>query len=194
MKLALNLQFRRPKLPLNFRPLSRSKNVNTNQELDARYLACIFKELALRIQQVLTIVYFRAGKAYKRRPMQSNLLKKFIFFGGLGLSACSTTDPNLPELTQGFNPDQQSLIETGARVYRGTCVSCHAFDPREEGPVGPAVAGSPLKLLEARVLRAEYPSDYQPKRDTHKMMSMPQLKSQIPALYSYLEAYKNLPK
>lgn len=108
------------------------------------------------------------------------------------LGACAGEDPHLPELTRHLSEGERLLVERGSRVYRGTCVSCHSFDPREDGPVGPSLSGSSLRLLEARILEASYPEGYEPKRSTHKMTKMPQLSSQIPALHSYLKAYQDL--
>lgn len=112
-----------------------------------------------------------------------------VFCFGL---ACSKTDPNLTELLKGKSEEEQALVIRGAEVYRASCVSCHNFDPRERGSVGPAVSGSSLELLSARILNAEYPAGYMPKENTQKMMKMPHLKNQIPALHQYLEAYTEL--
>ena len=49
------------------------------------------------------------------------------------------------------------------------------MDPRTDGSLGPAVAGASLELLTARVLRAEYPAGYTPKRETRVMVPLPHL-------------------
>jgi len=48
------------------------------------------------------------------------------------------------------------------------------------------VKGSSRELLEARVLRGEYPPGYTPKRDTAIMQPVPQLARTIPDLAAYL--------
>lgn len=74
----------------------------------------------------------------------------------------------------------------GRAVYIANCVACHNNDPAKDGPIGPAIKGSPRELLEARVLSISYPPDYKPKRPTKVMPQFPFLKSEIPALAAYL--------
>ncbi|MFQ5513157.1 MAG: c-type cytochrome [Myxococcota bacterium] len=80
------------------------------------------------------------------------------------------------------------VAEQGRRVYQASCTACHNPDPTLEGSVGPAVAGSSRELIEARVLRGEYPPGYGPKRPTRLMPPLPVLAPQIDALAAYLEA------
>ena len=68
----------------------------------------------------------------------------------------------------------------------GNCVACHASDPAKDGPLGPAVAGSPRELVEARVLRAEYPAGYTPKRPSKVMPPRPDLAPSVHDLAAYL--------
>jgi hypothetical protein len=51
---------------------------------------------------------------------------------------------------------------------------------------GPAVKGSSPELVELRVLRAEYPAVYKPKRETRVMPPRPDLVANIPDLAAYL--------
>ena len=83
---------------------------------------------------------------------------------------------------------QAELIKQGKAAYLANCISCHNQDPAKDGSVGPAVAGSDLDVLEARVLKAEYPSGFYPKRQTKLMVAMPHLKPQIQALHAYLNS------
>jgi mono/diheme cytochrome c family protein len=76
--------------------------------------------------------------------------------------------------------------EQGRRVYTANCVACHGPNPQLEGVMGPAIAGSSHELLEARVMRAAYPAEYEPKRDTALMQPMPYLKGDLDALAAYL--------
>lgn len=52
--------------------------------------------------------------------------------------------------------------------------------------MGPAIAGSSQELIEARIMRAEYPPGYEPKRDTGLMPAQPFLRPQIESLAAYL--------
>ena len=75
----------------------------------------------------------------------------------------------------------------GRQVYLGQCTQCHHADPARDGPVGPAVNGASRGLIEAKVLRGEYPPGYQPKRPTKVMPPQPGLAPDIPALAAYLD-------
>ena len=80
----------------------------------------------------------------------------------------------------------EGLVAEGRGVYMSTCIACHNPNPKLDGALGPAVAGASEPLIEARVLRAEYPEGYTPKRDTRNMVALPFLKDKIPALAAYL--------
>lgn len=82
----------------------------------------------------------------------------------------------------------KELIEAGRVVYNASCIACHGLDPTKDGALGPAVAGASLALLEARVLRVEYPDGYVPKRDTQVMLPLPHLEPRLVELAAYLEA------
>ena len=79
-----------------------------------------------------------------------------------------------------------SLAERGRRVYGSSCSACHHPDPSRDGTLGPAISGSSRELLEARVLRAEYPPGYRPKRPSLQMTPLPHLAAEIDALTAYL--------
>ncbi len=107
-----------------------------------------------------------------------------IRYGALLLLAGST-------LACGGGPEApagDALAARGKVVYQNNCMACHAPDPNQEGGLGPSVAGASLELLEARVLRAEYPEGYTPKRDSRVMVALPFLEAELPALHAYLEA------
>jgi len=91
------------------------------------------------------------------------------------VSACSGTDENLSPLAQ-----------QGRRTYENLCIACHNGDPNRDGSPGPATAGSSAELLEARILRGEYPPGYEPKRPTAAMPRLEFLADEIDALTAYL--------
>lgn len=76
--------------------------------------------------------------------------------------------------------------QRGRSVWMANCVACHATDPSKAGALGPDVAGSSRELLEARVLRTEYPPGYTPKRSTAAMVALPHLADSIDDLYAFL--------
>ncbi|HEB88086.1 MAG TPA: cytochrome c [Deltaproteobacteria bacterium] len=85
----------------------------------------------------------------------------------------------------------EELIEAGRAVYNANCIACHNLDPTQDGALGPAVAGSPLPLIEARVMRAEYPEGYTPKRPTRVMVPLPHLEPKLPELAAYLASLES---
>jgi len=85
-------------------------------------------------------------------------------------------------------PSAEELVEAGRSAYNANCIACHSMDPTKDGALGPAVAGSSLALLEARVLRAEYPEAYEPKRTTRVMVALPHLEPRLVELNAYLES------
>jgi len=77
-------------------------------------------------------------------------------------------------------------FERGRTVYQTQCTACHNSEPHKPGSIGPDVFGSSRELLEARILRAEYPAGYKPKRETHQMAAFPHLRIEIDSLATYL--------
>ena len=71
-------------------------------------------------------------------------------------------------------------------MYVANCIACHNHDPALDGGIGPAVAGSSYELLEARIIRGEYPEGYTPKRDSQLMVPLPYLEPDLAALAAYL--------
>jgi mono/diheme cytochrome c family protein len=82
---------------------------------------------------------------------------------------------------------QVALAKRGEQVFQIHCTACHARNPAQPGPVGPPIAGASLELLQAKVLRNEYPPGYEPKRDTKAMIPLVHLEPELPALAAYLE-------
>lgn len=88
-----------------------------------------------------------------------------------------------------ISPEQ--LVERGRSIYKLNCIACHNADPTKEGAVGPAVFGSDLQLIEARVMRAAYPDGFVPQRNTRQMVALPHLQKEIPALHAFLNSKLN---
>ena len=63
------------------------------------------------------------------------------------------------------------------------------MNPAQDGALGPAVAGSSLELLEARVVHGRYPEGYAPKRDSRVMVPLPHLEPQLTELAAYLASF-----
>jgi len=87
------------------------------------------------------------------------------------------------------SPPGDNPVALGRQAYAANCTACHNADPTREGTVGPALAGSSLALVRARVLKAEYPPGYTPKRDSHLMPAQPFLASQVDDIAAYLDSF-----
>jgi mono/diheme cytochrome c family protein len=106
----------------------------------------------------------------------------------LALGACTKREGG--NAGGGGAPQAVDLVAKGRVVYQSNCTACHHSDPTKNGPLGPEIAASSLELLTARIMKAEYPPGYKPKRDTRQMAAIPQLQADIPAIHAYLSSLK----
>lgn len=103
-------------------------------------------------------------------------------------SAPANTTPAPETVADTRSPEELALAGRG--TFNANCIACHSIDPRQDGALGPAVAGASPELIEARVMRGEYPAGYVPKRDTKVMIPLPHLKAKLPELAAYLGSLK----
>jgi mono/diheme cytochrome c family protein len=68
------------------------------------------------------------------------------------------------------------------------CIACHSPDPSRDGSLGPALQGSSLELLKAKVMRGEYPPGYAPKRKSKVMQKLPVPEADLEAVHAFLNA------
>ncbi|MDB5037046.1 MAG: cytochrome [Bacteriovoracaceae bacterium] len=122
------------------------------------------------------------GIRFKCDPVFGYYAFGLIFL--LSLIGCKPTEDK--EFAE-KSTEQISSIKKGKAIYQSICIACHNSNPKLDGALGPAVAGSSQELLEARILSAKYPPGYKPKRPTALMVALPQYKDAIPAIYDYLE-------
>jgi mono/diheme cytochrome c family protein len=87
-------------------------------------------------------------------------------------------------------PRELTAVDRGEVIYRTNCISCHNANPNVEGALGPAIAGAPRALIEARVLHGNYPPGYHPQRKSHTMRALPWLDGHVDDLTAYLAAAK----
>lgn len=85
-------------------------------------------------------------------------------------------------------PSHAELVADGRSTYNANCIACHAMDPTQDGALGPAVAGSSLALVTARVIHGNYPEGYTPKRPSRVMVPLPHLEPKLTALAAYLQS------
>ena len=81
---------------------------------------------------------------------------------------------------------EAALIARGKHYYDNVCIACHNGDPSVEGTLGPALAGASLEVIQAKVMRGEYPKGYTPKRDTGTMPRFQYLEPELGAIAAYL--------
>jgi mono/diheme cytochrome c family protein len=81
---------------------------------------------------------------------------------------------------------EDPAVAKGEMVYRNICVVCHNADPSEEGTLGPAIAHASRELLEAKVVRGEYPAGHTPARDTHQMPQFEYLEPNLDDLTAFI--------
>ena len=79
-----------------------------------------------------------------------------------------------------------AAVTRGKSVYENVCTACHSRDPREAGALGPGVGGASLELLEAKVLRGEYPPGYSPKVPSSAMPKYEYLAQSLGDIAAYL--------
>jgi mono/diheme cytochrome c family protein len=110
------------------------------------------------------------------------MLRKLFRIGVLIIAVSSCSKESEHAQKADHSPDW----ERGRAVFVANCVACHNSDPSKDGPLGPAIKGSAQELIEARVLRSEYPPHYKPKRNTKLMPSFPYLKDEVPYIAAFL--------
>ena len=86
----------------------------------------------------------------------------------------------------GGAPALSEAAVRGKAVYGSVCIACHNANPGLDGSLGPANAHASRALVEAKVLRGEYPAGYAPKRPSHAMPPMPHLADKIDDLTAWL--------
>jgi mono/diheme cytochrome c family protein len=113
----------------------------------------------------------------KTRSMKIDSTNKLAVLAALAALFASCSEADDPKTPEG----------RGHYLYRMFCLACHNADPTQPGSQGPDIAGSPLELVRAKVLRNEYPPGYTPKRTTKNMAApMALTDAQIEDLVAYL--------
>ena len=78
--------------------------------------------------------------------------------------------------------------EKGKVVYYANCISCHNYNPKKPGSIGPQIYGSSKELLSNKINFGIYPKNYKPKRSTKMMPLQPHSDKEIANLYAFLNA------
>lgn len=112
------------------------------------------------------------------------------------VAACEQKIPKDTEAESALEVDTKNKTLTsssdpakGKTVYYANCTSCHNYNPKKPGSIGPDVYGSSIELLTNKIQYGKYPQNYQAKRTSKIMPLLPHLKQQI----SNIHAFLNLP-
>ena len=85
-------------------------------------------------------------------------------------------------LTLGSDP------EKGKVVYYANCISCHNYNPKKPGSIGPQIYRSSKELLSNKINFGKYPKNYKPIMSTNIMPLLPHLDKEISNLHAFLNA------
>ena len=96
----------------------------------------------------------------------------------VGTMACGQQDGAAPRLSE--------AAQRGKAVYNGVCIACHNANPALDGSLGPANAHASRELVQAKVVRGEYPPGYVPKRTSRAMPAFPHLADKVDDLTAWL--------
>ena len=80
-------------------------------------------------------------------------------------------------------------IEKGRMVYFANCVSCHNYNPKKPGSIGPEVYVVSIDVLTQKIVSGKYPENYRPKRPSKIMPAMPHLKKEISNLHAFINSF-----
>jgi mono/diheme cytochrome c family protein len=129
------------------------------------------------------MLHLRNTRTENRTPVSPGVL---IFLITLLFFGCTDSGNTVKQPEKQVDPATQKLIKQGRAAYYSTCIACHNQNPSLAGSVGPELTGASVELLEAKILKGEYPQGYQAKRTTTLMVPLPHLGAQIPALHAFL--------
>ena len=123
-------------------------------------------------------------------PRFCSILILFLLLTSCDLNIFKETDTDVEvvsdkkneALTIGSDP------EKGKVVYYANCISCHNYNPKKPGSIGPQIYRSSKELLSNKINLGTYPKDYKPKRSTKMMPLQPHSDKEIANLYAFLNA------
>ncbi|MBL8021259.1 MAG: cytochrome c [Leptospirales bacterium] len=90
--------------------------------------------------------------------------------------------------TEEVTSPEEELKTDGRKLYIANCIACHSGDPKQDGTVGPSLAGSSFELLKAKLIEGKYPAGYAGKRPiSGTMPKYPFSDDQIKSLEAFLK-------
>ena len=123
-------------------------------------------------------------------PRFCSILILFLLLTSCDLNIFKETDTDL-EVVSEKNNETLTLAsdpEKGKVVYYANCISCHNYNPKKPGSIGPQIYRSSKELLSNKINFGKYPKNYKPKMPTKIMPLLPHLDKEIANLHAFLNA------
>ena len=114
----------------------------------------------------------------------------FLFLTSCDLNIIKETDTDVEVVSEKKNATLTlgSDPEKGKVVYYANCISCHNYNPKKPGSIGPQIYRSSKGLLSNKINFGKYPKNYKPKMSTKIMPLLPHLDKEITNLHAFLNA------
>jgi len=115
-------------------------------------------------------------------PRFCSILILFLLLTSCDLNIFKETDTDVEVVSEKNNETLTlgSDPERGKVIYYANCISCHNYNPKKPGSIGPQIYRSSKEL--------KYPKNYKPKMPTKIMPLLPHLDKEIANLYAFLNA------
>ena len=110
-----------------------------------------------------------------------------MFATALLAVACSDGSSAPKDAASQVDAERTAARQRGRQIYQNVCIACHASDPAQPGSLGPQLVGASRELIEAKVLRGEYPPGYTPLRPSQAMPRYEYLKDRLGDVAIYLQ-------
>ena len=123
-------------------------------------------------------------------PRFCSILILFLLLTSCDLNNFKETDTDVEVVAEKKNETLNigSDSEKGKVIYYANCISCHNYNPKKPGSIGPQIYGSSKELLSNKINFGIYPKNYKPKRSTKMMPFQPHSDKEIANLYAFLNA------
>ena len=123
-------------------------------------------------------------------PRFCSILILFLLLTSCDLNIFKETDTDVEVVSEKKNETLTlgSDHEKGKIVYYANCISCHNYNPKKPGSIGPQIYRSSKELLSKKINFGIYPKNYKPKRSTKIMPLQPRLDKEIVNLHAFLNA------
>ena len=119
-----------------------------------------------------------------------SILILFLLLTSCDLKIFKETDTDVEVISEKKNETLTIGVDPGKGmvVYYANCISCHNYNPKKPGSIGPQIYGSSKELLSNKINFGIYPKNYKPKRSTKMMPLQPHSEKEIANLHAFLNA------